>query len=71
LFFFAYGFLVIMGAVAASWRAGYREEPREITAALDHLHNLRSVSRPRVQRVAATERADATEASVSHVNAGE
>lgn len=46
MFFFAYGMLIIVGAEVASWRAGYREEPREITAALAHLHSLRSVSRP-------------------------
>ncbi|HUY77725.1 MAG TPA: YhjD/YihY/BrkB family envelope integrity protein [Ktedonobacterales bacterium] len=46
MFFFAYGFLIIIGAEVASWQAGYREEPREITAALAHLHSLRSVSRP-------------------------
>ncbi len=46
MFFFAYSFLVIVGAEVTSWRAGYREEPREITAALAHLHGLRNVSRP-------------------------
>lgn len=59
MFFFAYGFLIIIGAEVASWQAGYREEPREITAALAHLHSLRSVSRPLTPQLAATELANA------------
>ncbi len=42
MFFFAYGFLIVLGAEVASWRAGIQTTPHEITAALAHLHLLRS-----------------------------
>ncbi|HLY30235.1 MAG TPA: YhjD/YihY/BrkB family envelope integrity protein, partial [Ktedonobacterales bacterium] len=42
VFFFAYGFLIVLGAEVASWRAGIHTTPHEITAALAYLHLLRS-----------------------------